>query len=364
MGGTPLLPFVYRLLGARIGKDAHIATDRLAAFDVISIGGGASIDEGASLLGYTVEGGHLVIARVSIGRNCLVATGSVVCPGAVMEDGARLEDLSLLPAGARIPAEETWSGSPAQPRFGTKTSAPEPLSRSQLHRVAVALFYVVLVLGFPLIELSAFLPGVAILTHFHPGQALFYLAAPLVGACFIVCVTFEMVLIKWVLIGRARAGSYPVHGWFYIRNWVVEQLLAFSLDVAGPLHATLFLKPWYRALGARLGRFVEVSTASTTTPDLLDIEDDCTVADEVSLGAARVERGWLTLAPTRLGRRTFVGNSAVIPAGTTMGAESLIGVLTIAPSDPARRDATELAGSARRRSSSRAVRRALDFPSK
>jgi non-ribosomal peptide synthetase-like protein len=103
--------------------------------------------------------------------------------------------------------------------------------------------------------------------------------------------------------------------------------------VAGPLHATIFLKPWYRALGARLGRFVELSTASTTTPDLLDIEEDCTIADEVSLGAARVENGWLTLAPTRLGRRAFVGNGAVIPAGTTLGAGSLVGVLTVAPAD-------------------------------
>jgi non-ribosomal peptide synthetase-like protein len=195
------------------------------------------------------------------------------------------------------------------------------------------MLYAAIVLLFPLFELFGFLPGVAILTHFNPTQALFYLAAPLAGACFIVCVTTEVVLLKWLLIGRARAGRYRVHGWFYVRNWVVEQLLAFSVDVAGPLHATIFLKPWYRALGARLGRFVEMSTASTTTPDLLDIEEDCTIADDVSLGAARVEKGWLTLAPTKLGRRTFVGNGSVIPAGTTLGAGSLVGVLTVAPAD-------------------------------
>ncbi len=334
LGGTPWLPFVYRLLGARIGRDVHLASDRLAAFDLISIGDGAGIDAGASLLGYTVEDGDLVIGPVSAGRGCLVGTGSVLCPGAVMEDGARLEDLSLLPGGARIPAGETWSGSPAQRRSRVLPAEPPPL-RSPLQRASTTVLYAVLILGFPLIELSAFLPGVGILMRFHPAQALFYLAAPLVGACFIVCVAAEVVLLKWLLIGRARAGRYPVHGWFYVRNWVVEQLLAFSLDVAGPLHATLFLKPWYRAFGARLGRFAEVSTAATTTPDLLDIGDDCTIADEVSLGAARVENGWLTLAPTRLGRRTFVGNSAVIPAGTTLGTGSLVGVLTVAPADPA-----------------------------
>jgi non-ribosomal peptide synthetase-like protein len=332
LGGTPLLPFVHRLFGVKVGKDVHIASDLLAAFDAISIGDGASIDEGASLLGYTVEDGELVIAPVSVGARCLVGTRSVLCPGAVMENGARLEDLSLLQVGARIPAGETWSGSPAQRRFSSKN--PEPLAaRSRICQTAVILLYIALVLGFPLIELSAFVPGVAILTRFHPGQALFYLAAPLAGACFIVCVITEVAAFKWLLIGRAHAGRYPVHGWFYIRNWVVEQLLAFSVDVAGPLHSTIFLKPWYRALGAKLGRFVELSTASTTTPDLLDIEEDCTIADEVSLGAARVERGWLTLAPTRLGRRSFVGNGAVIPAGTTLGAGSLVGVLTVAPTD-------------------------------
>ncbi len=336
LGGTPLLPFVYRLFGVRITANVHIASDLLAAFDVISIGDGSSIDEGASLLGYTVEAGDLVIGPVSVGRGCLVGTRSVLCPDSLMEDGARLEDLSLVSGGERVPAGETWAGSPARKMAERHTDADPALqseARSYGVSAGIAAAYAALILGFPLVELMAFLPGVVILTHFNIGQARFYLAAPLAGACFITCVTGEVVLLKWLLIGRVRAGRYPVHGWFYIRNWVVEQLLAFSVDVAGPLRSTLFLKPWYRLLGARLGRFVELSTATTTTPDLLDIEDDCTIADDVSLGAARVEHGWLTLAPTRLGRRVFVGNGAVIPAGTTMGSGSLVGVLTIAPED-------------------------------
>ena len=172
-----------------------------------------------------------------------------------------------------------------------------------------------------------------------------------------------MVVLKWLLIGRARPGRYPVHGWFYVRNWVVEQLLAFSVDIAGPLHATLFLKPWYRALGARLGRFVEISTASVTTPDLLAIGDDCTIADEVSLGAARVERGWLTLAPTKLGRRVFVGNSAVIPAGTLPGRRNACRCLDDRSRRiPARPGASAPAGWARLPSSCRAVSQAPLFP--
>src|SRR5206468_8873321 len=78
------------------------------------------------------------------------------------------------------------------------------------------------------------------------------------------------------------------------------------------LHATLYLAPWYRALGARLGQFVELSTATSTTPDLLEIGDGGTVADEASLGAARVEGGWMVLA--QIGRascRARVSGSVV-----------------------------------------------------
>src|SRR5206468_1116456 len=53
-----------------------------------------------------------------------------------------------------------------------------------------------------------------------------------------------------------------------------------------------------------------------------------------SLGAARIERGWVTVAPTRLGRRAFVGNGAVVPKGTTLGDGSLVGVLSISPTAP------------------------------
>jgi non-ribosomal peptide synthetase-like protein len=64
----------------------------------------------------------------------------------------------------------------------------------------------------------------------------------------------------------------------------------------------------------------------------LEIDDGGTVADEVSLGAARIEGGWMTVAHTRVGRRAFVGNSAVVGSGTVLGEGSLIGVLSTAPS--------------------------------
>ena len=334
--GTPLLAFVYRLLGVRIGKDVYLATDRFAAFDLVSIGDGASIDDDVSLLGYTVEGQELVLGPTRVGDRCFIGTRSMLSDNVVMEDGARLEDLSLLPRGARVPAGETWAGSPARPiQTPVKPVAPAP-ARSALRRAASTAIYAALVPILPVLLLVAFVPGVALLTRIDPfAEPLLYLAAtPLVGASFVLLLTAEVVLLKWLLVGRVRAGTYPVHGWFYVRHWIVDQLLTMSLEHVGQLHATLWLAPWYRALGARLGRSVELSTASLTTPDLLDIGDGCTIADEASLGEPRIEGGWMTTSPTRLGRRVFVGNSGVVPAGLTLGDDSLVGVLSIAPGDP------------------------------
>ncbi len=68
LAGTPLLPWFYRLLGARIGKDVYLGTERLAAFDLTSIGDGTSVDDDAALFGQTVENGEMIIGPVCLAR--------------------------------------------------------------------------------------------------------------------------------------------------------------------------------------------------------------------------------------------------------------------------------------------------------
>jgi non-ribosomal peptide synthetase-like protein len=118
---------------------------------------------------------------------------------------------------------------------------------------------------------------------------------------------------------------------FYLRKWFFDRLMDSSMDVLGPLYATLYLTPWYRLLGVHLGKAAEVSTACGVTPDLTQVDDESFIADAVCLGAPRVEAGIMTLATTRVGRRSFVGNSALVPAGATLGESTLVGVLSTTP---------------------------------
>lgn len=332
--GTPLLPMVYRALGMKVGKDVHIETDHFDAFDLISIGDGASIDEEAMLNGFSVQNGFLVIAPITIGKNCFVGTRSVVSENTVMEDNSRIEDLSLIPAGTRIPSGETWSGSPA--RCLSKINTTEVVQRPSYtrgYRIAVSVLYAALTCVIPIISAIAFAPGIVLLMQHNPLEEFWtYISLlPVVGFSFVLLLTAQVVVFKWILVGRVKPGIYPVHGGFYIRHWIVDQLLRSSLDHVGQLHATLHVANWYRALGMKIGPHVELSTAASATPDLIHLEEGCTIADEASLGSPHVEKGWMTVAPVHMGYRSFAGNSAVIPAGVTVGDHSLIGVLSITP---------------------------------
>jgi non-ribosomal peptide synthetase-like protein len=294
LAGTPLLSLYYRLMGARIGHNVHFGADNISAFDLVSVGDDSSLGIETMLMGYSLEGGRLRLGPVTVGRGCFIGARSVLRPYTVMEDGARLEDLSLLPEGGRIPRGQTWIGSPARPIWQTKrqTEAIPPAVRpGRLRRAAFAMPYVLGVLLVPAVCLIALFPGLIWLNYVtrEYGGYWFLLLAPAVTLAFVLLMALEIVLVKWLLLGRVRPGTYDVHGWFYFRKWFVDQLMDLSLDLLGPLYATLYLAPWYRLLGAKLGRRAEVSTASATSPDLLAIDDGSFIADAVCLGASRVE---------------------------------------------------------------------------
>ena len=70
-----------------------------------------------------------------------------------------------------------------------------------------------------------------------------------------------------------KPGRYPLESWFYVRKHFVDHVLEQSVEMLGQLYATLYLPPWYRLLGVRVGKNAEISTSRSVTPDMLSIED-------------------------------------------------------------------------------------------
>ena len=328
--GTPLLVLFYRALGARIGDDVFLGGTNIGAADLIEIGRDSTVGVDASLETQAVENGMLVLAPVRVGERCTLGARAVMGACSAMEDDARLEGLALLPRGALVPAGQSWDGA----RLGSIVSAspverPAPATR----RLFTAL-YACLALALPVLALPAMIPAFVAMSALErwSGGFWYLLATPLCALSFAVALCLEIAALKWLVLGRTRAGRHPVVCALQVRRWIFDRAMATSRDLLGALYATLFLNPWLRLLGVKLGDGAEVSTASDFAPDLLEIDDQAFIADCVALGAPRIERGTVTLARTRVGRRSFVGNSSLLQAGVTLDDDSLLGCMSTAPS--------------------------------
>ena len=190
---------------------------------------------------------------------------------------------------------------------------------------------------FPALVVAALFPGIVVMNELnYMDEYYWYLSvAPLAALSFIVLLSLEIVAVKWLLLGRVKEGTHRVHTLDYLRRWFFNQTMDLSLDILGPLYASIFLAPWYKMLGAKMGDGAEVSTASFISPDLLSIDDGSFVADSVSMGAPRVRDGVVATGRNHVGKRSFIGNSALLPPGAVIGDNVLIGCLSAPPASPA-----------------------------
>jgi non-ribosomal peptide synthetase-like protein len=136
-----------------------------------------------------------------------------------------------------------------------------------------------------------------------------------------------------VLQRGIKPGKFPIYSMFYVRKWFTDQLMSLSLIVFHPIYATVYVSSYLRALGAKIGKNTEISTASSVTYPLLEIGEGAFVADAVTLGEADVRAQQLILSKTTIESFSFVGNSALIPQGYHLNGNMLIGVLSTPPSE-------------------------------
>ncbi|HEY5225284.1 MAG TPA: amino acid adenylation domain-containing protein, partial [Methylovirgula sp.] len=330
--GTPLMSLYYRAMGAKIGKGCTIGTPLCSAFDLVSIGDDSSIGPDAQLLGYRVENGWLILGTVDIGRECFIGMQTALGLNVAMQDRSRLEDMSLLPDGTVVAAGAQQAGSPP---VEARVECPEPADTASRHRrgflfglLHLALIYV---MGYVLI--LSILPSIILVWYCLHRWGLFAAALSVFVAVPVATIWYPTltILIKRLFIGRIKPGTFPVASVRYLRYWFLDYMLNNTRILLLPVYATVFLPTFLRLMGARIGKGVEISTIMHVVPDLLDVGDGSFLADACIIGGHRIYRGLIDIRPNRIGGRTFIGNSALVPGGIDVGKDSLIGVLSTPP---------------------------------
>lgn len=342
--GTPVMNVFLRLLGAKIGKDCYINTSSISAFDLLKLGNNVSVCTDSHLKGFTISDGYLHIGTIELEDDCYVGTRCCLAHNTKMERNASAEDLTLIPEGITIPENENWGGSPSV-KLGTNPKQQKVSLWSSSNSMA----YLLSVFLIPLITMIAYFPGMMAIAHLDYQSETWTELLPLiflVGILFVMILALIIVMLKWLLLGNIKEGVYRVNSVFYHKKWFFDQLMKLSLQVLGTLYTTLYLQIWFRLLGVKMGKRVEISTVEFISPDLLVTGDECFLADSVSIGACVVRNGYISIAKTHIGNRTFVGNSAVISPDTNLGDDILVGVLSkLNESDLPVRDGTSWFGS-------------------
>lgn len=339
MNGTSLFPFYLKLMGVKIAPDAQISAITIGAEDLIIIGSDVSISSYANINNAVVENGMLKLSKIFIHDHAYIGSSAVVGGNTIIEPWGELQDLSYLQEGKRITQGQIWKGSPAE--FVYKRSGAEliqPVSVSSARRKKYSILFSVSLLFFPLFILMPLVPTIFALSELDLAASDYNFSyvtlTPFLSIIYLVLFALESILLSRLLQRGIKGGVFPLYSKIYFKKWLVDQMNSLSLIVLHPIYATVFVSSYFRALGARVGKDTEISTASSVTHPLLEIGNSSFIADAVTLGEADVRGQQLILDKTSIGNNSFVGNSALIPQGYHLPGNMLIGVLSTPP-DPA-----------------------------
>lgn len=339
--GTPFLAIYYRLMGTKIGKNVYLGSNRIRVFDLVSVGNNSSISKEAHIMGYAVEDGMLKLGRISIGNNCFIGARSMLYQNSRMEDDSALLELSMIPENCIIPAGQTWRGSPAKPyknEYDLLVAAKKKISQSTntVKRIGLTILHALALIFVLLLPWILLIPYSLIIYFSNIKEGIWMTMVTMVplSALYILTFCLSSAAVKWIVLGKLKPGDIPLNSILYIRKWIVDSLIAMSLQMVKSLYATLYLPSWLRITGAKIGKRAEISTVNYISTDLLKIGHESFLADSVNVGPPVVINGYMLFRSTEVGSRSFLGNSAVLPTGSKVEDGCLIGVLSITPSLP------------------------------
>jgi non-ribosomal peptide synthetase-like protein len=336
LAGTPWALRYARISGHEVGDGARLGTLPPAA-SLVSIGAGATLEPDVDVHGWWIEGSELVIGELRIGARARVGTRVLLMPGAEIGDGAEVEPGSVVTGP--VPAGERWAGCPAARvgMAGELWPATAPPARRRRRRSIKALYALGLSLQ-NLLPLAAAIPGLIVLMALAPATwtpstavRTMVLAAPLLAACFLACYALLVALVVRAVALLIKPGWHGDDGTVGWALWLTEATMGATHDMLFPLYSSVYTRGWLRALGVRVGRRTEVSTAVGMNR-LTSLGEKSFAADDVVLACGRARDGWLCVEPIEIGGGSFLGNGAILPGGARVGRSTLIGLLTTAPS--------------------------------
>ena len=133
------------------------------------------------------------------------------------------------------------------------------------------------------------------------------------------------VVLRFVLGLGIRPGLYGFQDWEAIR-WMGYNtfILVVNKCFLDNFRLSPFQTFFYRAMGARIGRDVKINTHGFADLSLIEIGDRAVIGDGVTLICHAADRGFLRLAPVRVGKDVSIGLDTIIMPDVELGEGAVI----------------------------------------
>lgn len=333
LAGAPWVPYYARALGAKVGKDVDLHSVPPVT-GMLSLGSGCSIEPEVDLSGWWIDGDLVHIGHIRVGPGATVGSRSTLMPGARIGAGAEVAPGSAVLG--KVKANQRFAGSPAQRLGKAQQDWPERPPSGLKTVLAFAAYAMAAGLLALIPFVSAAIGALPVISAIQGRGSLSYSGAALLRAVPLAAALWflsNMVLTAAVvrLLGLGlREGHYRVRSFTGWRVWATERVLDMARDLLFPLYASLFTPVWLRLLGAKVGRNVEASTV-LLLPSMTTVGDGAFLADDTMIASYELGGGWMRIAPAKIGKRAFLGNSGMTGAGRSVPKNSLVAVLSATP---------------------------------
>jgi non-ribosomal peptide synthetase-like protein len=334
LASAPWVPYYARALGAKIGNNVHLHS-LPPVTGLLSLGSGCNIEPEVDLSAWWIDGDYVHIGAIHVGAGATVGSRSTLMPGTSIGAGARVEPGSAVLG--KVKAGHLVAGSPAERRGKARNGWPEtPSSHHLIGRLWFAAFAAASALLALIPYISAFVAAIVLLAFIEGRTSLedafpeILLAIPLAALAWFVCNLLLILATTRMLGVGLKEGYYRVRSRVGWQVWATERVLDMARDLLFPIYASLFTPVWLRLLGAKVGRNVEASTV-LLLPRMTTIGEGAFLADDTMVASYELGGGWMKIAPAKIGKRSFLGNSGMTAAGRSVPKNSLVAVLSATP---------------------------------
>ena len=111
---TPFANLLFRLLGAKLGKNVQFNSKYVYDATLLEIGDNTVVGGGAIIIGHIVERGILKLKKVKIGKNVTIGSHCTIMPGCEIGDKAIIGASAVLLKDTKVEARDVWFGIPAE----------------------------------------------------------------------------------------------------------------------------------------------------------------------------------------------------------------------------------------------------------